>query len=94
MLILRWNWTYGVLFWCLILAAGAASAHAGNGNRVGTSAAPELLIPVGARGTGMGGTGVADAAGTEALFWNPAGAAFAEGTEISFSYLEYIADIQ
>ena len=67
---------------------------AGGGERSGTSAAPELLIPASARGAGMGGGTVADAAGVEALYWNPAGVTLIEGTELSFSYMDYIADLK
>jgi hypothetical protein len=41
----------------------------------------------------MGGSAVADIYGVEALFWNPGGVAMVEGTEVAFSYLRYIADI-
>lgn len=78
----------GILLLCF------TSALAGNANKVGTSAAPELLIPVGARGTALGGAVIADPKGVEALYWNPAGLALIEGTEIAFSHQPYIADIK
>jgi hypothetical protein len=81
----------------IIIAAFAliavASALAGNEDRSGTAGASELLIPVGARGSAMGGAVVANSYGVDALYWNPAGLAWLDGTEAMFSYLPYIADI-
>lgn len=70
-----------------------ALAWAGGDERLGTAGALELLIPMGARGVAMGGSVMAQTSGTEAWFWNPAGAALLEGSEISFSHRQYIADI-
>jgi len=69
-------------------------AHAGSDERKGTGGAHELRIPVGPRGTALGGAVVADAQGTEALFWNPAGIASMTGTEAMFSNTQYFADMQ
>jgi len=77
----------------LILFLLAGQVFAGSDLRVGTAGAQELRIPVGARGSAMGGSAVADIYGVEALYWNPAGVAIVEGTEVAFSYLRYIADI-
>ncbi|MCP4684275.1 MAG: PorV/PorQ family protein [bacterium] len=77
-----------------ILALGLSSAFAGNANRVGTGGGQELVIPVGSRGTAMGGAVVANSSGVDAIFWNPAGLAdLYEGTEAMFMHLPYIADI-
>lgn len=63
--------------------------------RIGTAAATELLIPVGARDLAMGGSSLATSAGIDALHWNPAGlgrlATTAEGT---FTTMSYLADIR
>jgi hypothetical protein len=64
---------------------------AGNTQRLGTAGAQELRIPVGSRGSAMGGSLVANAYGAEALYWNPAGAAGMSGTEAMFTHLEYFA---
>jgi hypothetical protein len=72
-----------------LLVAGSVSAA---NNKMGTEGATELRIPVGARSTAMAGAVVADVAGPEALFWNPAGAASQIGTETYVSYRSYIAD--
>jgi len=81
----------------LIIAAFAlfvtASVYAGNENRSGTAGATQLLIPVGARGSAMGGAVTANSFGVDALYWNPAGLAWLEGTEAMGTYLPYIADI-
>lgn len=68
-------------------------AFAGNQQRIGTAGALELTIPVGSRGTAMGGAVIANAYGVEAAQWNPAGLASIEGTEAMFTHLPYIADI-
>ena len=62
--------------------------------RIGTSAASELLIPIGARYIAMGGAPIATASGVEALYWNPAGLARSQYTaDAMFAHNEHIADI-
>ena len=74
----------------------AEAALASGQNRVGTAAAPELLIPVGARDMAMGGAAIATTSGVEALHWNPAG--LARGSDgaasLMFSTMAYIANIR
>jgi len=77
----------------IALLVCSVALHAGGDERIGTAGAQELRIPVGSRMSALGGSGVAEAIGAEALFWNPAGAAFYEGTEVMFTHLEYFADI-
>jgi hypothetical protein len=68
--------------------------YAGGENRAGTNAAPELLIPVGARDIAMGGASVATTSGVDAIYWNPAGLARSPfGASAMFSHMTYIADI-
>ena len=77
---------------CVLLVA--TSIFAGTGQRRGTAGAQELLIPVGSVGTALGGANLANVSGIEAIYWNPAGlAASAFSTEVMFSHLSYIADI-
>ena len=76
-----------------LLAVSLTSVYAGNERRIGTAGAQELRIPIGSRGTAMGGSIVADVYGVEALFWNPAGMANMMGTEVMFSHQPYFADI-
>lgn len=79
---------------CIAIVLLAASClYAGGSERIGTSGAQELRIPVGSRATAMGGADIASVVGAEAIFWNPAGVAYQEGTEAMFSHLEYIAGI-
>lgn len=77
----------------VLLAVSISPVFAGNGLRMGTAGAPELLIPVGSRGTAMGGSVVANVSGVESIHWNPAGLASLEGTEVMFTHQPYLADI-
>jgi len=66
-----------------------------NNRRIGSSAATELLIPVGARGTAMGGANMAVSEGVESIHWNPAGLARVRyAAEAMVSSMAYIADIR
>ncbi|HDS00487.1 MAG TPA: hypothetical protein ENO07_00575, partial [candidate division Zixibacteria bacterium] len=71
----------------------SAALYAGGDERIGTSGAQELRIPVGSRMSALAGAGVAEAVGAEALYWNPAGVAYYDGTEVMFTHLQYFADI-
>lgn len=76
----------------LLLATGTMLG--GNKNRIGTAGAPELLIPVGARGIAMGGATLSSVAGIDAIYWNPAGLVRANrDLEIMVSDMVYFADI-
>ena len=77
----------------VLLAVTVTTVYAGNERRIGTAGAQELLIPIGSRGAAMGGAIMANAEGVEAMYYNPAGLAFMEGTEAMFTHLPYIADI-
>lgn len=78
----------------LSLVWGAGEGQAAGRNRVGTAAAPELLIPVGARDMALGGASIANTSGLEALHWNPAGLARAKAAaNAMFSTMSYLADI-
>jgi hypothetical protein len=84
--------TIAVLLALMLVAANYALA--GRGDKAGTSAAPELMIPVGARDVALGGSSLATTAGVEAIFWNPAGLSRSSvGSEVMFSHMNYIADI-
>lgn len=84
--------------WALVIVACLLMLNnqgiAGGGNRAGTSAAPELLIPVGAQGIALGGTNLATMRGIEAVYWNPAGLARSTNNfDVIYSHMSYIADI-
>ena len=77
----------------VLLAVSLSSVYAGNSKRAGTDGAQELLIPIGSRGTSMGGAVLSTTSGVESMYWNPAGLASLEGTEAMLSHLPYFADI-
>ena len=84
----------GFLAAAMLVVLLPALAHAAETQRIGTAAAQELRIPVGSRGTALGGALLASVKGVEGLYWNPAGAAFSETKrEFTYSYLDYIADM-
>ncbi len=67
---------------------------AGDRSKYGTSAAPELLIPVGSIGTSLSGSNLSSITGIESMYWNPAGLSMLNSkTEVMASHLKYIADI-
>ncbi|MFZ0453987.1 MAG: PorV/PorQ family protein [Ignavibacteriaceae bacterium] len=83
-----------LLFIFLIFVCAAIEVFGGGQNRAGTSAAPELRIPVGSRYLAMGGADVALVSGLEAIYWNPAGVDVTENdVNAIFSYRKYIADM-
>ena len=83
-----------VLVALALLTCAAAPAFAGSDERKGTGGALELRLPVGPRGTALGGSVVSDASGIDALFWNPAGLATIQRTEAMFSHTQYFADMK
>ncbi|MGB2868605.1 MAG: PorV/PorQ family protein [Bacteroidota bacterium] len=84
---------YVTILFCVALALVLNTAEAQN-KRLGTGAATELLIPIGARDLAMGGSTIATSEGVEAIYWNPAGLGrMSRGAEGMFSQMSYIADI-
>ncbi|MBI3364156.1 MAG: PorV/PorQ family protein [Ignavibacteriae bacterium] len=78
----------------VIFLLSTSFIFAGSSNKTGTNAAPELLIPVGARDIAMGGASIATTSGIDAIYWNPAGLARAQfSTSAMFSHMSYVADI-
>ncbi len=86
-----------VLAAALLLAAvsfSAIDADAQTGKRRGTAGALEMLLPIGARGTALGGSFISAIKGVDAIYWNPAGvAASPYNAELMGSHFNYIADI-
>jgi len=83
-----------VIFILIILSFSGIETFGGGQNRAGTSGAPELRIPVGARYLAMGGSEIAFVTGLESIYWNPAGVDFSPNTANAlFSYRSYIADM-
>jgi hypothetical protein len=77
-----------VLVCMLILPMNTVTA--GNKDRSGQAGASELLINPWARSSAWGGVGTSCTQGLEALFTNIAGTAFTKGTEIVFSYTDWL----
>ncbi len=81
---------------CLLLLVCVLpmTALASNPGRVGTAGAQELLIPVGARGVGLGLSGSLFISGVDAIYWNPAGLSrMTNSVQAMFSQMNYIGDI-
>ncbi len=78
-----------------LLTLAASAAWAGSPERLGTSGAPELRLPVGARSIALAGADIGSIGGAEALFYNPAGMVETDSkTEVMFSSTQYIADMK
>ncbi len=81
-----------MLIICVALGIVLNSVSAQN-KKTGTSAASELLIPVGARDLALGGSSLATSSGVESMFWNPAGLGrMSHSAEGMFSNMTYFAD--
>jgi opacity protein-like surface antigen len=75
---------FGLVITLLVVAVEVANAQ------VSTSAVPFLLIAPNSRASGMGEAGVALADDAAAAFWNPAGLAFQQGSELSISHANWL----
>ena len=74
----------------MVFALMASEAAAEGGNKEGTAAADQLLVPVGARGIALGGSYSSGLTGIEAIYYNPAGlSGMARSVEVAFSQLSY-----
>jgi hypothetical protein len=83
-----------IIFLLLILSFSVVETFGGGQNRAGTSAAPELRIPIGARYLAMVGAPIASVTGLEAIYWNPAGVDLTNSSANAlFSHRSYIADM-
>lgn len=78
----------------LLHVVSETGLFAGTKKQLGTAGAMELILPVGCRGSALGGNYTAGISGVEAVFWNPAGmAATNRSSELMASRMNYIADI-
>lgn len=80
-----------------LAVAGAVPAHAQftfGDQRVGTSSATFLKIGLGARAVGLGESFVAVANDPSAIYWNPAGLASLQRSEVLLTHVEWPADIR
>jgi hypothetical protein len=73
-----------------LMMLSPSNANAGNKDRSGQAGASELLINPWARSAGWGGVGTSCTQGLEALFSNIAGTGFTTGTELIFSYTNWL----
>jgi type IX secretion system protein PorV len=75
-----------------LLLALAVPAVAGSLDRVGTSGAQELRIPVGAASIATGSSSVAVGDGLDNIYWNPASLASTDQSEAMAAYSSYLGD--
>ncbi|MDH4222443.1 MAG: PorV/PorQ family protein [candidate division Zixibacteria bacterium] len=81
-----------ILFACLFLL-GTSAVSGADISKVGTSGAQFLKIGVGAQNIGKGNAVTACIGDITSVFWNPAGLANLNGSEVSFTHTEWIAEI-
>lgn len=86
--------TMKIKFILLIVVIGINIANAGDISRKGTTGGEQLLIPVGARSIATGGAFLSNTTGVEAIYYNPAGLSGSDYSEVTFSFMDYIADIK
>ncbi|MDP4114605.1 MAG: PorV/PorQ family protein [Bacteroidota bacterium] len=77
----------------ILLVTCSVLMYAGDPSRKGTTGAEQLLIPVGASGIATAGAFVSNMVGIDAIYYNPAGLSHLKGSEATFSYMSYLADI-
>ena len=83
-----------VLTALIVLLIAPGVARSGNPvSKRGTTAAPFLQFGVGPRAVGMGEAFTAVANDPSAMYWNPAGMERLSGSEVSFSYMNWVADM-
>jgi hypothetical protein len=78
------------IFFVGLIVVPTYHASAGNKDRSGQAGASELLINPWARSTGWGSVGTSCTQGLEAMYTNIAGTAFTKGTEIIFTYTNWL----
>lgn len=83
---------YGIIALAAALLGMAGPAAAGGLDRIGTSGAQELRIPVGAASIAIGGSAVALGNGIGNIYYNPASLAAVDEAEAIVSYSTYLAD--
>lgn len=88
-----WSFEMKKIILIIFTVLFAVSLYAGDKSRRGTTGADQLLVPVGARSISTAGAFVATVNGVEAIYYNPAGLDISQQSEVMFSYMNYIADI-
>lgn len=88
------NKRFSIFLIALVVLPASVFAQGVSGvSKRGTTAAPFLSVPMGARATGMGGAFVAVADDPTAMYWNPAGVAELQGFHFLFDHTSWIADL-
>lgn len=80
------------LFQLILLALLTGSLIAGEDKR-GEAGFMFLKVPIGARETSLGLTGLTHNSGAAAIYWNPANVSAADRSTFSFTYLNHFAGI-
>lgn len=80
----------------IVLSFVSLQIQSGPRKKLGTMAAPELLIPLGSIGTSLQGSAISRTTGVDAMFWNPAGMSQIETNtaDVMFSHMNYFADLK
>ncbi|MCF7885018.1 MAG: PorV/PorQ family protein [Candidatus Marinimicrobia bacterium] len=78
----------------LIIFTFSRFGQAGNGfNKAGRTSFQFLKIGIGARATALGEACIANISGVDAILWNPAAVASIQNFETSFSYNQWLGDM-
>jgi len=77
----------------LLAALLGTTVMADDFSKTGTAGAQFLKVGVGARYNALGDASVATADDIYAMYWNPAGLTYIRGSELAFSYVDYVTDI-
>jgi hypothetical protein len=80
---------------CILLAMGIGfPVQAGGLKKIAQTGMKWMSIPVGARGSALGGAYTAMASDASAIFWNPAGMAISGANRVFLNQTQWIADIK
>jgi len=85
---LRPTWLVGLIVGLILFVGPARSARA----QVGEASALFLRVAPDSRAAAMGNAGVAVADNANAVFWNPAGLAFQENTQIGITHSNWLPE--
>lgn len=82
-----------IILLCCIVSAFSVSLQAQDVTKAGTVMATFLKIGVGPRASAMGEAFVATANDLTSLHWNPAGLSWLNGSQVTFTHTDWIADL-
>ena len=81
------------LFICMFVTIFVVCSISAEFSKVGSSGAQFLKIGVGSKYQGLGEASVAIANDVYSMYWNPAGLASIDGSEVAFTNVNYLLDI-